>query len=102
MEETAKGEGKEEARRESDRRKMLLWILAVMLVIVAYSAIEIHEQWKMYDAGRLRERKEIASRLGVMIESGKRGYCEDLGIYVIPDGPKHIKASRQRIAKGER
>jgi len=106
MEQKGSGERKAEEKKAPpvNRRAMLLWVLAVLLVIVAYSGIEIHEQWRMYDAGRLRERKEIARRIEARIEAGKRAFDEDLGVWLIPDGPKHIKIkSRQQIAaaKGE-
>jgi len=81
----------EKKRKSSDKRTTVLWIMAVMLVIVAYSAIEIHEQWKLYNAGRAIERKEIARRIEKTIETGRNNFDKDLGIWIIPAGQKQIK-----------
>ena len=88
-----KERGMEEKKEKSgDKRIMILWIALVMLVIIAYSAIEIHDQWKLYDAGRAVERKEIAKRMEKKIESGRKSFDEDLGIWIIPAGRGQIKA----------
>jgi len=81
----------ENRRKLSDKRTMVLWIMLIMLVIVAYSAIEIHEQWKLYHAGRAIERKEIAKRIEKRIETGQKSFDEDLGVWIIPAGHKQIR-----------
>ena len=88
--------------RAKDRKRMKWWLVAVAATSVVYGALELRGSMDRYEAGRMRERIEAAERITARIEAGKRYFDQDLGVWVIPEGPKHIRVKRPvRVAKGE-
>ena len=76
------------------KKQMRLWTIAVIATFLIYAAIEWMDASRIYEAGRERERVELKKRTAQVIDAGERHYSEELGIWIIPDGPKHIKAQR--------
>lgn len=95
-------QAKKEEGKAKDRKRMRRWVIAVMATMIVWGALELRGSMDRYEAGRIRERRDAAERIAARCDAGERYFDSDLGVWVIPDAPKHIRVKRpQRVAAKE-